>query len=159
MQLHKQKETTYFDNTFITSQFSYCSFVWMSHSRTKNNRINKIHEKALRNFYKDEKISLLMIYWKKDKSVSINQTNLYILATEIRWKVSNNLRPEIVKGIFHFVQKSYNLKNDWTLQTQSSRTVYFGTESISCLAPKIWELVPGSKIKNAKLLDFLFFFF
>ena len=82
----------------------------MSHSRTKNNRINKIHEKALRNFYKDEKISLLMIYWKKDKSVSINQTNLYILATEIRWKVSNNLRPEIVKGIFHFVQKSYNLK-------------------------------------------------
>ena len=96
---------------------------------------------------------------KKNKSVSINQTNLYILATEIRWKVSNNLEPEIVKGIFHFVQKSYNLRNDWTLQTQSSRTVYFGTESISCLAPKIWELVPGSEIKNAKLLDFLSFFF
>ena len=35
-------------NAFITSRFSYCAFVWMFHSRTLNNRINKIHEKALR---------------------------------------------------------------------------------------------------------------
>ena len=32
---------------FITSQFSYCPLVWMFHSRTLNNRINKIHEKEL----------------------------------------------------------------------------------------------------------------
>ena len=31
---------------FITSQFSYCPLVWMFHSRTLNNRINTIHEKA-----------------------------------------------------------------------------------------------------------------
>ena len=30
-------------NAFITSQFSYCSLVWMFHSRTLNDRINKIH--------------------------------------------------------------------------------------------------------------------
>ena len=41
-------------NAFIRSQFSYCSLVWMSHSRTVNNRINKIREKALRLVYKDE---------------------------------------------------------------------------------------------------------
>ena len=35
-------------NAFITSRFSYCAFVCMSHSRTLNNRINKIHEKTLR---------------------------------------------------------------------------------------------------------------
>ena len=34
--------------TFITSQFSYCSLVWMFHSRNLNNRINKIDERALR---------------------------------------------------------------------------------------------------------------
>ena len=33
---------------FITSQFSNCPLVWMFHSRTLNNRINKIHERALR---------------------------------------------------------------------------------------------------------------
>ena len=41
-------------NAFITSQFSHCPLVWMSHSRAMNNRINKIHEKALRLVYKTE---------------------------------------------------------------------------------------------------------
>ena len=30
--------------TFIQSQFNYCPLVWMFHSRTLNNKINKLHE-------------------------------------------------------------------------------------------------------------------
>ena len=59
----------------------------------------------------------------------------------------NDLGPEITKDIFHFVQKPYNLRNDSTLQRRRNFTVCFETESISSLAPKIWE------IKNAKSLD------
>ena len=33
---------------FITSQLSYCPLVWMFHSRILNNKISKIHERALR---------------------------------------------------------------------------------------------------------------
>ena len=32
---------------FIESQFVYCPVIWMFHSRTLNNRINRIHERAL----------------------------------------------------------------------------------------------------------------
>ena len=39
---------------FITLQFSYCSFVWMFHSWKLNNKINAIHERALRIAYCDE---------------------------------------------------------------------------------------------------------
>ena len=49
-------------NAFITSQFSYSPLVWMVHSRTLNNRINKIHERALRFVYKNETFPLLMTY-------------------------------------------------------------------------------------------------
>ena len=42
---------------FITSQFSYCPLIWMLHSRTLNNRINNIHERALRLTYKDNQSS------------------------------------------------------------------------------------------------------
>ena len=45
-------------NAFITSQFSYCSLVWMPHNGTVNYRINKIYEKALRLVYKYENKSL-----------------------------------------------------------------------------------------------------
>ena len=54
-----------------------------------------------------------------------------------------------MKDIFHFVQKPYNLRSDSTLQRRRNRTAYFRTESISSLAPKIWEIVP-CEIKNAK---------
>ena len=123
-------------NAFITSQFSYCPLVWMSHSRTMNNRINKIHEKTLRLVYKDEKNLSLDDLLKKDKSVSIHQRNLQILATEI-YKVRNDLGPEIMKDIFLFVQKPYNLRNDLTLQKRRNCTVYFEIESKSSL--EIWD--------------------
>ena len=38
---------------FIQSQFSYCPLVWMMHSRSFNNRINCLHERALRTVYSD----------------------------------------------------------------------------------------------------------
>ena len=123
----------------------------MSHSRAMNNRINKIHEKALRLVYKDKTNLSLDDLLRKDKSVSIHQRHLQTLATEI-YKARNYLGPEIMKDIFHFVQKPYNLRNDSTLQKRTNRRVYFGTESISSLAPKIWEIVP-CEIKNAKSLD------
>ena len=136
---------------FITSLFSYCPLVWMSHSRTMNNRINKIHEKGLRLAYKDETNFSFEDLLKKDKSVSIHQRNLQVSATEI-YKVRNDLGPATMKDNFHLAQKPNNLRNDSPLQKQRNCTVYFGTESISSLAPKIWEPVT-CEIKNVKSLD------
>ena len=38
---------------FVIFQFSYCLLIWMFHDRNLSNRINKIHERALRITYKD----------------------------------------------------------------------------------------------------------
>ena len=43
---------------FIESQFNYCSLILMLHPRTLNNRINRIHERALRTVYSDYNSSL-----------------------------------------------------------------------------------------------------
>ena len=135
---------------FTTSQFSYCPPVWMFLSRTLNNRINKIHERALRLAYKNETFLSFNDLLKRDRSVSIHQKNLQLFATEI-YKTKNDLRPKIMKDIFHFIRKPYNLRNDPELQRRRNRTVYFGTESISSLALKIWELIP-SDIRSANSL-------
>ena len=83
----------------------------MSRSRTINNRINNIHKKALRLVHTDKKNLSFDGLLKMDKSVSIHQRILQMLATGI-YKVRNDLGPEIMKDIFHFVQKQYNLRND-----------------------------------------------
>ena len=31
---------------FVHSQFEYCPLIWMSHNRTLNDKINRIHERA-----------------------------------------------------------------------------------------------------------------
>ena len=116
---------------FITSQFSYCPLVW----RTMNNRINTLHEKALRLVYTNKSNLSFDDLLKEDKSVKIQQNNLQILATEI-YKVKNDIGPKIMADIFHFVEKPYNPKNNSIMQRQANRSVYFGTESISSLAPK-----------------------
>ena len=55
--------------------------------------------------------------------------------------------------IFYFVEKPCNLKNDSIIQRQANRAVYFGTESISSLAPKLWELIPSEISYNTYKLE------
>ena len=44
--------------TFIQSQFNYCPLIWMFHSRIMNNKINKLHERALRIVYNNNKLNI-----------------------------------------------------------------------------------------------------
>ena len=44
-------------NSFFNSQFNYCPLVWMFHSRSINNKINRLHERVLRIVYNDFKSS------------------------------------------------------------------------------------------------------
>ena len=57
-----------------------------------------------------------------------------------------------MEDIFHFVEKSYNLRSNSIMQRQANHTVYFRTEGISSLASKLWELIPN-EIKSAKSLN------
>ena len=64
----------------ITSQFNYCPLVWMIHNRKLNKKINKVHERALRIVYGDQKTKLSELL-NIDKSVTIHEEtyNIYLL--------------------------------------------------------------------------------
>ena len=92
---------------FIVLQFSYCPLVCIFHSRNTKNRVNKIHERALRLVYDDSPYLSFDELLIKDKSVSIHQRNLQLLATEI-FKVKNGVSTELTEDIFHFINKLYD---------------------------------------------------
>ena len=56
-------------NLFITSHFSHYPLVWMFHSRRLNNRIDHIHERALRIIYQAYKSSFKELL-RKDSSLT-----------------------------------------------------------------------------------------
>ena len=83
---------------FVTPQFGYCPLVQMSHSRYFNNKINSLHERALRTTY-GHRSHLFQDLLKKENLVSIHHRNIEVLVTEM-FKVKNNIAPEITKEPF-----------------------------------------------------------
>ena len=67
--------------SFMTSQFGYCPLAWMFHSRALNNKINSIHDRALR-IISDSKSTFEELL-NKSNSVPIHHTSLQVLAMEM----------------------------------------------------------------------------
>ena len=67
-------------HAFCNSLFASSPLVWMFHSREINNKINKLHHRALRIAYRDE-ISTFEEHLKKDGYLTIHHRNLQLLAT------------------------------------------------------------------------------
>ena len=138
---------------FITSEFSYCPLIWMSHSRALHNRINNVHERALRLIYKDNQPSFKELL-EKDHSVTVHHKNLQVLVTEI-FKVKNDLASNIMKDVFELKELTYNLRSDSNhVARRNVKTTYYGLSSIKHLPPQILELVPQSFRKCKTLNEF-----
>ena len=122
----------------------------MFHNRELNNKINNIHERALRITYKD-KTTAFKDLLLKDNSVTIHHKNLQVLATEI-FKFIHGYLPRLMESIFKLNDNHYNLRSGLSLQNRNLKTVKYGENSISYLAPKIWNLVPEN-IKSCPTIE------
>ena len=135
---------------FFKSQFSYCPAVWMFHNPSLNNKINPLHERCLR-IICNEKYSNFEKLLAKDNSVSIHYNNVHTLAIEM-YKVANGLSPDIMNDIFKLRENThYNLRYASQFLFDPIHSVLNGSESASCLGPKIWERIPF-EIKNINSL-------
>ena len=95
---------------FINSPFSYCPLVWMFHSRTLNNRIHKIHERAMRLVY-DDNVSTFEELLNKDNCFNIHEINIQTLGIEV-CKVVNYISPVLMTQVCpHKESPKYCSKN------------------------------------------------
>ena len=120
---------------FIESQFAFCPLVWVCHSRTLNNKINKLNERALRLVYKDRNLSFTQLL-DMNKSISVHHRNLQKLATEM-FKVKHDLSPRFMHTIFASSKNPYNLRYDSSFKTENIRTVTYGSETLSYRGPEL----------------------
>ena len=81
----------------------------MFHSRRIDHEISKLHEMALRIAYKDHFSSFDELLYK-NKSVTVHQWNLQILAVEM-YRIINGLYSETMQDIFETKSKYYNTRN------------------------------------------------
>ena len=135
---------------FVISQFQYCPLAWMFHSRHLNNKIDKIHERALRIAYKDYESSFNTLL-ERDTSVTIHTKNLQILMIEM-FKTKENINPPFMKEIFRERNITYNLRNNNEFMLPRAKTVTYGTETIKYRGQRLWLSLP-QHIKNAQSVN------
>ena len=112
----------------------------MFHGRQINDKINKLHEGALRIVYNDTVTSLenLLI---KDNSFTIHHQNIQLLAIEI-YKAINNLPGGNVGEYFLRNNHNYNLRSESELLLPNVDTVFKGQNPISYFGSVIWNSIP-----------------
>ena len=147
-----QEKLTTVMNAFILSQFSYCPVILMFHDRSMHNKINKIHERALRIAFKDmsSKFEDLLM---KAASVAIHKSNLQLLTTEI-YKTKHDLNPKFMDEIFVERNISHNLRGNNHLSVPILRTNSYGFKAIRYTAHKLWQSLPLEIKASQTLTEF-----
>ena len=137
---------------FILSQFNYCPLVWMFCDRTLNNKVNRIHERALRITYKDMRSDFDTMLLR-DNAVPIHIRNLQLSMTEI-YKTKWELNPSFMKEIFVEKHSPYGLRSCHNLLLPQARTTCCGLETISFLGCRLWQALPNDMKQSDTLSSF-----
>ena len=122
----------------------------MFYSRKTNNRINKLHERALRLVYRDYE-STFEDLLTKDGSFTVHHYSIQTLATEL-YKVYNNISQTTFGELFTRNNNGYYLRSKSGFVFPQIRTVLKGSNSIRCFGPIIWNLIP-EELKNVTSLN------
>ena len=149
IKLYVHKSATSYHEIIHSITIRNCPLVWMFHSRNLNNRINKIHKRSLRLVYNDN-VSSFNELLNTDKSVTIHERNLQELAIEI-FKDLNGLSPKFMEEVFS-VKRNIKYCSKFIFNSRNIRTVHYGTETISYIGPKLWQMIP-SDIRDSKTLQ------
>ena len=89
----------------------------------------------------------------KNKSVTVYQRNLQVLATEM-YEILNGLFPDILQNIFETKSNYYTTRNAPVFSSRYIKTVRYRLQTISYMTPKIWDLAPKEMKQFLTLYEF-----
>ena len=119
-------------------------------SRKLNNKINYIHERALRMVYFDYTSSFEELL-KKDKSISIHHRNIHNVAIEM-YKVRNNLSPPFIQEIFNYQGYGRVTRTGEKFTKPKINKVYKGESSLRHFGPLVWNTMLPNMLKTCSSL-------
>ena len=112
---------------FVESRFKCCPIVWMFHSRRTNNKINRLHERALRIVYDDD-VSTFGQLLAMDKSFCIHHQNIKRHLIKI-YKALHDISGNSLKELFVRRESTISLRSKPELEIPSVNSVLKGINS------------------------------
>ena len=147
-QIHELGKKRLIFKAFIISQFIYFPLLWMIHTKQLNNRINSLHEKALRVTFQNRNSSFSELL-KLEKLASIHYRNIKYLLTEI-YKVKMGFSPPVMSDIFSLNQNSsYNITSGVTVSKRNVRASKLAVRQFGAI---LWNDLPA-ELKHMESLN------
>ena len=128
-------------NTFVMSNFNYCSLVWNFSSAQSLNKIKNPQKRALR-FLLNGYDSTYEVLLEKSGYLNMNLWRQRTLCIEI-YKTLNNLNPGYMNDIFKLrnTDRLTREKHKLNLEIPKPNQATFGIRSLRSYGPKIWNAV------------------
>ena len=147
-------------NSFISSQFGYCTNIWAFHGKTVEKRINSIQKRSLRAIYDDFNLDLEQLL-QKGNHVAVHHNNIRKLIIKV-YKCLNNESPEILNGIFQKRINQHDLRINNLLKLPRTNTLTYGLNSFAYRGSITWNMLPdylkncySSSVLKYRLKDFI----
>ena len=134
--------------SFIESQFGHWPLVLMFCGGKSDNRMNHLHERALRIVYNDNQSSFENLF-RKDCSVSNHHRNIRSFAIKINI-IKKKL--QLLKCLNYLKNLNDNLHSQTDFLLHSVNTIAYGLKSLKYFTRKVWSIVPF-KIRNVISLE------
>ena len=112
----------------------------MFYSRTTNDKVNKLYERALR-LISDNYVSTFEDLLEKGNSFTARHFNIETLCIEL-YKVFIGRSQRIFSDSFERKNINHNLRSQPDFVISQIKTVYKGSNSIRYCGPIIWSLMP-----------------
>ena len=123
--------------------------MWYFSSSKSLQKIEKIQERPLRFLYNEHTSSYDDLLLKSNKCTML-VARQRILCIEI-FKTVKQLNPPFMQNIFRLRSSHYSLRNPNSLAHVRPNQTTFGSNSLSCIGPQIWNGLPN-EIKSAENL-------
>ena len=137
-------------NSYVMSNFKYCQTVWMFHGKVVNDRIDRIHKRALRAVYNDFTSSYQQLL-SKGSHQTIHQQNLRALCLKV-FKSVNGYCPKFINDMLTTKVSIYNLRIQNLLILPETSTITYGLHSFKYRASSTWNSL-DDEVKNSSFVS------
>ncbi len=127
-------------NTFIFSNFNYCSLIWHFCTMSGTRKIEKIQERSLRYVFNDFTSTYHELLSLSNRSVLyVNRLRVML---QYVYKVINNNVPTYLNDMFEVEENIHNTRCFMRIKQHKFKTIKHGFNSISHQGAQLWNMLP-----------------
>ncbi|KAL9966690.1 hypothetical protein ACROYT_G024802 [Oculina patagonica] len=126
-------------NSFVMSYFTYCSSIWHNCLKSDSDKLEKLHERALRYIYKGRSSSSASLCSRIGYTLSERRIQDTLI---IIFKCLNNLAPVYLKDLFCVRDNIKNLRGINKIVLPKVNTTKYGLKSVRYWAANAWNQLP-----------------